>query len=117
MLQAGPTSAERVRELSQREDAARAAVGAEEELATFAALRSLARAEARRINHLYYCIRLRCMVMTTRYEYLAGVESFKTTSRQHVPDRFLADQNDAAADAYSFSRYFGTRQQDCQYVI
>ena len=36
---------------------------------------SMVRAEAQRINALYYCIRLRCMVMPTRFSYLVGVQS------------------------------------------
>ena len=41
-------------------------VGTAEEADKFAALQALVSAEMRRIHRLYYCIRLRCMVM--RYD-------------------------------------------------
>ena len=88
VLQAGPTSAERQLELRLREDAARAAVGATAASEKFEALKSLAGAEMRRIHRLYYCVKLRCMVMPTRFAFLTAVPSTSATARQPVPERF-----------------------------
>merc|ERR1719421_1359464 len=50
VLQAGPTSAARAREIGLSERAARKAVGTAQEQQAFAQLRSVVAAEARRIN-------------------------------------------------------------------
>ena len=79
VLQAGPTTAERQEELRLREDAARAAVGTEVASEKFEALKSLASAEMRRIHRLYYCIKLRCMVMPTRFLFLTpATDAFRS---------------------------------------
>ena len=67
-MQAGPTSLERSLELMQRERHVRAQLlqkpPSEQEINTaWAAVRSLATAEAQRINQLLYCVRLRAMIM------------------------------------------------------
>ena len=54
----------------------------------FEALKSLASAEMRRIHRLYYCIKLRCMVMPTRFMFLKCVASMDTKARQPVPAQF-----------------------------
>ena len=41
-----------------------------------------------RIHRLYYCIRLRCMVMPTRFAFLVAVASMSGTARQPVPAEF-----------------------------
>merc|ERR1719389_1049050 len=88
VLQAGPTTPERQEELRHREDAARAAVGTEAESEKFESLKSLAGAEMRRIHRLYYCIKLRCMVMPTRFTFLKAVASMDSNARQPVPGQF-----------------------------
>ena len=88
VLQAGPTTPERQEELRLREDAARAAVGTEAEYQKFESLKSLAGAEMRRIHRLYYCIKLRCMVMPTRFMFLKSVASMDSNARQPVPAQF-----------------------------
>ena len=60
-------------------------------------MRSLGTAEAKRINQLLYCVRLRAMIMPLRYEILQSVESISSKPRQHVPPYF-ADPN--TGDAY-----------------
>merc|ERR1719379_2774956 len=65
VLQAGPTSAARSLEIASRERAARQAVGTPKEEDAFEALRSVLVSEARRINGLMYCARLRCGIMPT----------------------------------------------------
>merc|ERR1719389_1197468 len=85
VLQAGPTTPERQEELRLREDAARAALGTDAEPEMFEALKSLAGAEMRRIHRLYYCIKLRCMVMPTRFKFLQSVASMDSNARQPVP--------------------------------
>ena len=90
--QAGPTSVERALELMQRERHVRAEVlrgGASDVLnASWAALRSLATAEAKRINQLLYCVRLRAMIMPLRYQVLHDLQSFSAKPRQPVPQEF-----------------------------
>ena len=63
----------------------------------WAALRSLGTAEAKRINQLLYCVRLRAMIMPLRYELLQSVESISSNPRQHVPEAF---SNPNSGDAY-----------------
>ena len=55
----------------------------------FAALRSLVRAEAQRINHLFYCVRLRCMIMPTRFACLVRLESTTSAAEPPGPNRML----------------------------
>ena len=66
-MQAGPTSMERFLEIMQRERHVRSQVAQRasfEAIRTaWDALRSLATAEAKRINQLLYCVRLRAMIM------------------------------------------------------
>merc|ERR1719482_355837 len=73
-MQAGPTSLERSLEIMQREKHVRSLLiqGASAEAVNDAwkALRSLGNAEGNRINQLLYCVRLRAMIMPTRYEFL-----------------------------------------------
>ena len=92
VMQAGPTSLERTLELSQRERHVRALVlqGASSSAISgaWAALRSLGTAEAKRINQLLYCVRLRAMIMPLRYEILQSVEPISSKPRQHVPPYF-----------------------------
>ena len=78
--------------LRAREDAARQAVGTEAECAAFASLRSVVDAERRRIHRLYYCIKLRCMVMPTRFMVLKTVSSMDSNARQPVPAQFNAQE-------------------------
>ena len=82
-----------------REDAAREAIGTARELELFTALQSLVNAEARRIHRLYYCIKLRCMVMPTRFAFLKSVASKDEQQRQPVPKNFQ-EATDEAAWAY-----------------
>ena len=98
--QAGPTSVERALELMQRERHVRAEVlrgGASDVLnASWAALRSLATAEAKRINQLLYCVRLRAMIMPLRYQVLHDLQSFSAKPRQPVPQEFQSDTPEEA---------------------
>jgi hypothetical protein len=92
-MQAGPTSLERTLELMQRERHVRAEVlrdASSDTLNIFwAALRSLATAEAKRINQLLYCVRLRAMIMPLRFQVLHDLQSLKANPRQPVPQEFL----------------------------
>ena len=65
-----------------RERAARRAVGTPEEEAAFEELRSVIVSEARRINGLMYCARLRCGIMPTRFEFLVKLLGVSGTPRQ-----------------------------------
>ena len=82
VLQAGPTSVARAEDIARRERAARCAVGTEREADAFANLRSAVAAEARRINGLMYCARLRCLIMPLRFDMLVQVESVAGAQRQ-----------------------------------
>ena len=62
----------------------------------FAALQSLAKAEMRRIHHLYYCMRLRFSVMYVRFAFLNAIASQDGHPRQPVPQgqQVPADRDD-----------------------
>merc|ERR1719238_1571773 len=83
---------ERCLELMQRERHARAEVvlGASSDAinTAWAAVRSLATAEAKRINQLLYCVRLRAMIMPLRYQTLHALLSVSGKPRQPVPQEF-----------------------------
>merc|ERR1719161_2026644 len=82
VLQAGPTSAARAEEIARRERAARRAIGTAQEADAFAHLRSAVAAEARRINGLMYCARLRCLIMPIRFDVLVQLASVSGAPRQ-----------------------------------
>ena len=50
----------------------------------------------------YYCIRLRCMIMPTRFDFLVRVESTggANAPRQHVPQEFREAPREAAGPEY-----------------
>ena len=91
MLQAGPTSAARAEEIARRERAARRAIGTAQEADAFAHLRSAVAAEARRINGLMYCARLRCLIMPTRFDELVRVQGISGSPRQPVNVEVICD--------------------------
>jgi hypothetical protein len=99
-MQAGPTSLERSLELMQRERHVRAEVlrGASSDVikTSWAALRSLATAEAKRINQLLSCVRLRAMIMPLRYQVLHDLQSLPGKARQPVPQEFRDGTPDQA---------------------
>merc|ERR1719506_2265599 len=99
-MQAGPTSLERCLELMQREQHVREQVlqGVPSDVlnTAWAALRSLATAEAKRINQLLYCVRLRAMIMPLRYQVLHDLQSFSAKPRQPVPQEFQSDMPEEA---------------------
>ena len=101
-MQAGPTSLERSLELMQRERHVRAQLlqkpPSEQAITTsWAAVRSLGTAEAKRINKLLYCVRLRAMIMPLRYQILHDLPSVSAQPRHPVPVEFQSPQQ---ADAY-----------------
>jgi hypothetical protein len=101
-MQAGPTSLERSLELMQRERHVRALLLqqplSDEAISTaWAAVRSLATAEAQRINQLLRCVRLRAMIMPLRYQILHDLPSLSAKPRQPVPKEF---QGGTQADAF-----------------
>merc|ERR1719316_1788550 len=103
-MQAGPTSLERSLELMQRERHVRALLLqqplSDEAIGTaWAAVRSLATAEAQRINQLLRCVRLRAMIMPLRYQVLHDLQSFSAKPRQPVPQEF---QSDTPEDANAY---------------
>merc|ERR1719271_2174503 len=59
-----------------------------EDRAERAARELMQHAEAKRINQLLYCVRLRAMIMPLRYQVLHDLQSFSTNPRQPVPQEF-----------------------------
>merc|ERR1719281_1872206 len=103
-MQAGPTSLERSLELMQRERHVRAQVlqghAFEAIDISWSAVRSLATAEARRINQLLYCVRLRAMIMPLRYQFLHDLPSVASKPRQPVPPEFKDGSTPEQAEAF-----------------
>merc|ERR1719379_1222825 len=104
-MQAGPTSLERSLELMQRERHVRAQLlqkpPSEQAINTaWDAVRSLATAEAKRINQLLYCVRLRAMIMPLRYQALHDLPSVSAKPRQPVPPEFEDGSTPEQAEAF-----------------
>jgi hypothetical protein len=70
-----------------RERAARKSIGTAQEKHAFEQLLRIVVAEARRINGLMYCARLRCLIMPTRFEVLVQLRSVSGVPRQPVDAR------------------------------
>merc|ERR1719313_2680227 len=89
-MQAGPTSLERSLELMRRVRALLLQQPLSDEAIStaWAAVRSLATAEAQRINQLLRCVRLRAMIMPLRYQILHDLPSLSAKPRQPVPKEF-----------------------------